>query len=63
MNTKLLKAKQICEYCGFSLPTLWRKVKNDPTFPKPFKIGANSTAWDAEEIHEWIEICKARRVK
>jgi prophage regulatory protein len=63
MNTKLLKAKQICEKIGFSLPTLWRKVKNDPTFPKPFKIGANSTAWDAQEIDAWIENCKAVRGK
>lgn len=33
--------------------TLWRWTKNG-TFPKPFKIGENSTVWDAAEVDAWL---------
>lgn len=34
--------------------TLWRWVK-DGTFPSPFKLGQNTTVWDADEIDLWLE--------
>jgi predicted DNA-binding transcriptional regulator AlpA len=37
-----------------SAPTLWRWVKNR-TFPAPFKLGQNTTVWDAREVEAWIE--------
>ncbi|CAN1540840.1 AlpA Predicted transcriptional regulator [Burkholderiaceae bacterium] len=33
--------------------TIWRWVK-DGKFPRPFKIGANSTCWDAAEVDAWL---------
>jgi predicted DNA-binding transcriptional regulator AlpA len=33
--------------------TIWRWVK-DGTFPAPFKLGLNTTVWDASEVHKWI---------
>lgn len=36
-----------------SRATLWRWVK-DGTFPKPFKLGENSTCWCASEIDAWL---------
>lgn len=33
--------------------TIWRWVK-DGTFPKPFKIGENSTCWCAAEVDAWL---------
>ena len=39
----------------FSRATVWRKVKNDPDFPKPVKLGPRITAWRVEEIREWIK--------
>lgn len=33
--------------------TLWRWVK-DGTFPSPFKLGQNTTVWDADEIDQWL---------
>jgi prophage regulatory protein len=37
-----------------SAATLWRWVK-DGTFPAPFKLGQNTTVWDAIEVEAWIE--------
>jgi predicted DNA-binding transcriptional regulator AlpA len=37
-----------------SAATWWRGVKSG-RFPKPVKLGPNSTAWKAEDIAELIE--------
>lgn len=58
---QILRLKQVCAITNLSAATIWRKLKTDPTFPKPFKIGTNSTAWDFEEISEWIKSCKLAR--
>lgn len=42
----------------FSVPTLWRKVK-DGTFPRPVKLGPRITAWRAEDVRAWIEAQQA----
>lgn len=33
--------------------TLWRWVK-DGRFPKPIKIGPNTTAWRAEDVRQFL---------
>jgi predicted DNA-binding transcriptional regulator AlpA len=37
-----------------SAPTLWRWIKQGK-FPAPFKLGQNTTVWDASEVAAWIE--------
>jgi prophage regulatory protein len=37
-----------------SPPTIWRWIKNGK-FPAPFKLGQNTTVWDAREVEAWIE--------
>ena len=38
---------------GVSGPTVWRWVKSG-AFPKPIKLGPNSTAFSAREVDAWI---------
>ncbi|MDI3384017.1 helix-turn-helix transcriptional regulator [Xenophilus aerolatus] len=38
----------------FSNATLWRMVKLG-TFPKPFELGSNCTAWKVADVRAWIE--------
>jgi len=38
---------------GVSQSTVWRWVKLG-IFPQPFKIGVNTTVWDADEINAWL---------
>jgi predicted DNA-binding transcriptional regulator AlpA len=33
--------------------TIWRFVK-DGKFPAPFKLGLNTTVWDASEVDAWL---------
>jgi len=63
VSTRIIKIKKVSELTLQSNATIWRKVKSsNPPFPQPFKIGPNSTAWDEQEILDWIEACKAQRV-
>ena len=67
MNTALskisraLRLKELRALTNLSPATIWRRSKQDPTFPKPFSIGPNSTAWDEQEVMTWLENCKANR--
>jgi predicted DNA-binding transcriptional regulator AlpA len=38
----------------FSAPTLWRMVKLG-TFPKPTKLSARVTAWQAGQVRAWMQ--------
>jgi predicted DNA-binding transcriptional regulator AlpA len=34
--------------------TIWRWTRDNPLFPKPFKLGASTTVWDASAIEAFI---------
>lgn len=57
----VLRLPAVCHAVGASRASVWRWVKNDPSFPKPFSLGKNSTGWDAAELSAWIESRKAAR--
>jgi prophage regulatory protein len=50
---KLYRAKDLCAILGITRTTLtrWRKLGE---FPNPIKIGPKTSAWSADEIHDWI---------
>lgn len=61
MNTfepKVLRPKEAARHLGVSVATLWRFAKNDPKFPKPFKIGVQATGIMRAELDDWL---RARR--
>jgi len=52
-TTKFLRLTQCREIAGGVAPsTIWGWVKNG-TFPKPIKLSANCTAWDAAQVEAW----------
>lgn len=53
----LLRLKNVIELTGKSRSAIYA----DKTFPGSIAIGPRSVAWDAAEIHDWIEERKARR--
>lgn len=34
--------------------TIWRWTRENPHFPKPFKLGASTTVWDADKVEAFI---------
>lgn len=38
-NAQLVTFKQACSILQISRTTLWRRIKDDPRFPRPVKVG------------------------
>jgi hypothetical protein len=55
-------ANQVCErYGGRSLMWLWRLLKSDPRFPRPFTTGSSGKLrlFDDDELDAYDEIVRA----
>ncbi|SHK42089.1 transcriptional regulator, AlpA family [Shimia gijangensis] len=50
---KRLNAKHVASLLSIDQSTLWGWIKNDPTFPKPFRLGPRSNRWRLSEIEKW----------
>lgn len=52
-NPLMYRAKPLAKSLGIGVSTLWDWVRSGK-FPKPLKLGANLTAWRADEVHAWL---------
>ena len=62
---KVIRRSGVADKCGNSGSTIDR-WSNDPRFehldfPKPFKLGDNTTVWDEAEVDAWLEARAAER--
>jgi predicted DNA-binding transcriptional regulator AlpA len=55
---KFLRPRELAEALSISTTTLWRWRRSNG-FPAPFQLGANTVAWDEDEIRQWLQ---ARRI-
>jgi len=35
--------------------SIWKRVKDDKKFPRPYPLGGRTTLWDEGEIYKYIE--------
>ena len=49
-----MRAKQTAEYVGVSIATIWRKKKKNPDFPRPRRIGPNTTVWMRGDLDDFL---------
>ena len=47
------RARRLAELYDISVSTIWRRAK-DGTFPKPYRLGPNTVAWDLDEVEAAI---------
>ena len=61
--SRALRLPRVCDLTGASRSTVWRWVKNDPDFPRPFHLSKSKsvTCWDEREILDFLEFEKAER--
>jgi prophage regulatory protein len=57
--TRAIKVGSVADLTGDSVSTVWRRTREDPTFPKPFKLSAQSTVWNEAEVRAWIDAKRA----
>ena len=58
---RAVRLSRVCHLTGASRATIWRWVKSNPEFPRPFHMSAGITCWDESELVAWIEVKKAQR--
>jgi prophage regulatory protein len=51
---RAIRIGQVCDRTGASRATIWRWVKGDPSFPRPFKLSEGVTVWDEGEVGAWV---------
>lgn len=58
-SKRYVRAPAAASLLGVSVPTVWRWVRVDPTFPRKILLSPRVAVWNAEELRAWAE---ARRV-
>ena len=48
-------------FIPLSASTIWRKTRAG-TFPKPYKLTENTTAWKVEDVMAWMNSTEAKAV-
>jgi len=62
---QVIRPKTVMRRAGISPATFWRRVKNDPTFPKIFPLGEASRAVGVfeDEFEKWLNHCANNQTK
>lgn len=55
----LIPDQKVAAAIDSGVSTVWYRVANDPTFPRPIKLGPRCTRFSVAALREWI----ARRAK
>ena len=58
---RAIRLPQVCDMTGLSRATVWRFARDDPQFPKPFRLSEAATVWDEPEILSWVQTKRATR--
>lgn len=53
-----LRANAAATYLGVSRSQLWRKAKNDPSWPQPRKLGPRITVWMKADLDAFLAQCE-----
>lgn len=48
-----LKDTQVAARYEASRATVWRWLKNDPSFPRPVSLSSGCTRWKLEDLEAW----------
>ncbi|MGK5054848.1 AlpA family phage regulatory protein [Janthinobacterium lividum] len=54
---QILRIPAVCQMLGLSRVTVWRRVKLDPSFPRPVRLGTSdksAVGFLQHELNAWI---------
>jgi prophage regulatory protein len=61
VEKRAIRMPRVIDLTSMSRATVWRKAKDDPSFPKPFHLSAGIAVWDEGEVVSWLDSKKAAR--
>ncbi len=53
MSNIFLQDNQVADRYGVGRVSIWRWLKSDPTFPKPFKLSPGCVRWRLADLESW----------
>lgn len=53
MSYTYISDVQLAARYGVHRMTPWRWLRDDPTFPQPYRLSGRCTRWRAEDIEAW----------
>ncbi|WP_081250399.1 helix-turn-helix transcriptional regulator [Aeromonas veronii] len=59
-TAQLIDQNGLCHKLAISRPTLWRRRKDDPAFPKPIFIGPRAVRFCLADVEAYIEHLAAK---
>lgn len=57
----LIRIKRVCEITGLTKSGVYRKLREDPSFPRQVRLTEFTRAWVKAEIEEWVRAKIAER--
>ncbi len=54
---RTLRPAKLAEKLSIGVSTMWDKAKNDPAFPKPFKLSPKITLFWDDEADVYLALC------
>lgn len=51
---RFLSERKVCDLLAISRSTLNRRVRTDPEFPQPRRVGARTIRWIEAEVRDYI---------
>ena len=59
----LIDIELVSHVTSLSAPTIRRRVKDDPRFPQPVRLGTRCVRWKAGEITAWVQGLSTSRIQ
>ena len=51
---RFLDMRELQRLSGLSRSSLYRRLRDDPLFPRPRKLGPRARRWLESEVHRWL---------
>ena len=55
LGLRMVDVKEAAAMLSIGESTVWKKVKEDPSFPQPVRLSPKSTRFKVDDIRKWVK--------